>query len=118
MTEWNEETAQDEPSLDMILVACRAAPIGMPTECPACRTVAAHAYFDGRHDPQLGSRLGSYWIWCDSCRRYTHGSIHAPAWWENLETVDRDVLDSLPDYLSGLTPQIDQHWQRLLLASR
>lgn len=116
MSHWIEELRADSPSLEQLLVACQAGPIPMPGKCPACGAVAAHIYFDKREHPQLGSRLGSYWVWCSSCRRYTHGSIHAPVWWENLEAVKREALESSPVYLADLSAEIDEHWQHLMRA--
>lgn len=80
-----------------------------PEVCPHCGVAASiHAYFD--RDPRSGQ--GTMWAWCSACRRYEHGSLRPPAWWDNEPTLDRECLLSVPA-LDDHARRLDEHWDRL-----
>lgn len=86
----------------------------MPAPCPICAHESVHVYFHARE----GGRMGGSWVWCSSCRCFSHGSIRTPAWWANLEGVELANLTAAPEVLEPLAARIDAHWNRLQRAMK
>ncbi|WP_157757493.1 hypothetical protein [Corallococcus macrosporus] len=109
----DESAWQDDDARDLLQETLRKAWEGpaerMPAQCPRCAHEAVHAYFHARP----GGRLGGCWVWCSSCRAYTHGSSRAPAWWRNLEDVEESSLTAAPVALDAMSARIDAHWNAL-----
>lgn len=107
MTGWIQEAADlDEVVRDIL----RFGWLRLPKKCPYCSTArSVHLYFDA--NPSGG--LGSYWIWCSSCRRFEHGSLRPPGWWQNLAIIPRLSLASEPDAVQTFVDEVDRHWRVL-----
>src|SRR5258706_9736126 len=85
--------------------------IPMPAVCPVCgESDSAHVYIDHSGNP----RMGAIWAWCSHCHHYWHACVLPPAWWQNLDTVDRGRLDGLVEYLAPMAAAIDAHWMKLI----
>ena len=107
---WNENDRMMEVVEDM-----GEAQIAIPTKCPVCNE--AHAHFLMHRFGSTSDR-GTAWIWCDSCKSYTHFGYYVPAWWENPDFIDIDKLDSLVEYPHSIENEIDEWISTLLQKTR
>lgn len=73
-----------------------------PCKCPVCNKETAHIYIHRHDDRQCG-----IWVWCSSCKSYSHMSDESPKWWKNPDFVDVDQLCSEPEYLETMSDKID-----------
>jgi hypothetical protein len=105
---WNDSAECD--ALEVVLSeALSGGRDRMPAPCPVCTQDSVHVFF---HAPQRG-RLGGSWVWCSSCRCFTHGTIRAPTWWKDFEGIALTDLSALPVVLETMAVRIDEHWNRL-----
>ena len=73
-----------------------------PVKCPICGSSTGHIYihrFDEKH--------GGIWVWCSKCHSFGHISGIIPDWWNNLEGVDENSLESEPEYLDKYAARTD-----------
>lgn len=84
--------------------------INFPQCCPICAAQDVHMYFNKSEF----SRIGGVWIWCSNCKRYFHGSIIPPVWWENYTDVPQSELMAAPDVLEKMKSQVDKHFNCLV----
>jgi hypothetical protein len=104
MTGWKQDSEKLDEFVGQVV---RVGWLLLPAKCPCCSTLeSVHLYFDT--DPIGG--FGSYWIWCSSCRRFEHGSLRPPGWWQNLGIIPRPSLASEPDAVQAFVNEIDRHW--------
>lgn len=110
---WKDSAERDalESVLAEALAGLRAR---MPASCPICGSESVHVYFHS-HEP---GRLGGSWVWCSSCRYYSHGTLRPPTWWQNLEGVELADLTAAPERLEAVAARIDAHWVRLRQAMK
>ncbi|MGI6217127.1 MAG: hypothetical protein ACOYIK_05895 [Coriobacteriales bacterium] len=106
---WNEE----DKMLDLVY-SINEGPLHMPTACPRCGKTDAHFLL---HRPLDSGDHGTAWIWCSSCRAYSHFSFKIPYWWENPDWIEERKLDSFPDYPESVKRETDA-WVNHLLAKR
>lgn len=85
-----------------------------PCRCPVCRKKTAHIFLQRFEE----STIGGGWVWCSSCKNYSHCSYYVPDWWENIPTVDEERLESEPDYLEEKKDEIDAHVLQVVLKNR
>jgi hypothetical protein len=110
--EWQDARGQAFDQLNALLEdILSGVAVEMPQECPACSPPKPdlHAYFHARLN-----RPGGVWLWCSSCKMYLHGSVKAPVWWSNLDSLSQDQLTARPQYLDEHAMEIDMHWNRLV----
>jgi hypothetical protein len=113
MNPWSDASREAVDALDGTLrVVLQRQHDPLPSRCPYCLVAnELRVYFD---TTGIG-RPGSFWVWCESCRAFSHGSIIPPDWWANCAAVDRSRLASSPAYLSTLKEEIDRHWMGIML---
>lgn len=82
--------------------------IEYPAICPVCKDKSAHIYLY-KHD----SKTSGYWCWCSSCKRYEHSSGRSLDWWNNVDLLNLNKLESEPYYLEVNKNKIDK-WVNIL----
>jgi hypothetical protein len=78
---WSDRDDKLEALLDCIM---RKDTGDAPLLCPACGRKDVHYYF---HKWKDISSKGGMWIWCSNCRRFAHGTVMVPEWWENCKEI-------------------------------
>lgn len=110
---WNDSNESD--ALQSVLAEALAGVRDcMPAVCPVCESKSVHVYFHARE----AGLMGGSWVWCSSCRCFSHGTLRTPTWWQNLEGVELADLTAAPEILETLAVQIDAHWSRVQNARR
>ena len=82
-----------------------------PCMCPSCNKKGGHVFLY-RFDEE--DSVGSGWAWCSLCKGYSHVTYKIPGWWENMESIDEDRLETEPDYLDSISTEIDKHLTGML----
>lgn len=75
-----------------------------PTTCPSCGSRDCHAFM---YKPSTVSKLGSLWVWCESCKGYAHFRGLVPEWISTPDFIDESKLCADVEYLHGIKDQID-----------
>lgn len=100
---WND---QDDKILDIIDSLIQKDTF--PCECPICKERDAHVYMHGEKN-----KIGSAWVWCGTCKNYSHFSYRLPSYWKNIEEISLDNLYHSPDNLNKIKDVIDAHINNL-----
>lgn len=107
---WNISDYPIEDKLNTYLMRIQEGTlINLPGICPVCGRNEVHIYFN-RHRT---SKIGGVWVWCSSCRHYTHGTYLIPQWWENNPEIIESELTHAPDVLEMVKDEIDKHFNKL-----
>lgn len=68
-----------------------------------CKSPEVHFYAH-----RFSEDKGTVWFWCSNCKKYQHYSkVKIENNWNNLESVDGEILSVLPDYLEEHKKEID-----------
>ena len=86
----------------VVLDEVNSGKIDLPCDCPICNKKTAHIYIHRHDDRQCG-----IWVWCSSCKSYSHMSDESPKWWKNPDFIDINQLCSEPEYLDTISDKID-----------
>ena len=108
---WKTNDYPTEEKLDIYLEHIHEGiRITLPETCPICGQSEVHIYFN-RHKT---SKIGGVWVWCSSCRHYTHGTYLIPQWWDNYSNIIEKELTHAPDVLEKVKNEIDRHFNGLI----
>ena len=78
--------------------------------CPDCGKGNVHLYI---HVWDGDCERASFWIWCDHCDSFAHGTAKAPEIFKNFSFLDSDELDIPPDYINLHSKEIDEQNKRI-----
>ena len=66
----------------------------------------ARDFIKGGDAPE--SRAYPAWVWCGSCKEYSHSRHVVPAWWINMDSIELSQLHARPDNLNDIKEIIDK----------
>ena len=90
---------------DLIMDLLEENQINFPAKCPCCGKIDGHVFF---YKPKNSEQLGSAWVWCGSCKEYSHSRHVVPAWWVNMDSIELSQLHARPDNLNDIKEIIDK----------
>ncbi|HAZ91486.1 MAG TPA: hypothetical protein DCX21_05885 [Eubacterium sp.] len=66
-----------------------------PKKCPICGNNTIHKLM---YRYSVMSSRGGSWIWCSSCKRYSHTNAIIPEWWSNYDGLEVGQLYASPEH--------------------
>ena len=86
-----------------------------PKKCPICGGNSIHLLM---YRPQVMSTVGGRWVWCSSCKKYSHMSSIIPKWWTNYDGLEEKQLFASPEYNIDVKSASIDKWVNKLISEK
>ena len=86
-----------------------------PKKCPVCGKDSLHVMM---YQPEAKAFTGGCWIWCSSCKKYSHTSVVIPKWWRNYNGLEESQLFASPELNIDVRSEEIDKWVNKLISEK
>ncbi len=86
-----------------------------PKTCPICGGNSIHLLM---YRPSVMSTGGGRWVWCSSCKKYSHMNSFIPKWWTNYDGIEERLLFASPEYNIDVKSASIDKWVNKLISEK